>query len=166
VDWDSGVTVRTIIIADRRRRRKERLRAEFIAGAETEWLKRTRRPMTFEELERVLRRYPGDVLWRRTEAKRGNVRIGASRELRLGVGLEIVHDGSRKGIGEGRDVTTARHRPQLDGSAASAARPARHRGLGGLTAVEEVGVDVEPLIEDQPGRRTARSSVADLPDIY
>jgi hypothetical protein len=39
----------------------ERLRAEFIAGAETEWQERTGRPMTQEELERVLRRYPGDV---------------------------------------------------------------------------------------------------------
>jgi hypothetical protein len=38
-----------------------RLRAEFIAGAEEEWIKRTGRPMTVEELERVLRRYPGDV---------------------------------------------------------------------------------------------------------
>jgi hypothetical protein len=38
-----------------------RLRAEFIAGAEEEWRKRTRRPMTAEELERMLRRYPGDI---------------------------------------------------------------------------------------------------------
>jgi hypothetical protein len=38
-----------------------RLRAEFIAGAEEEWLKRTGRPMTAEELERMLRRYPGDI---------------------------------------------------------------------------------------------------------
>jgi hypothetical protein len=30
-------------------------------GAEEEWSKRTGRPMTAEELERVLRRYPGDV---------------------------------------------------------------------------------------------------------
>jgi hypothetical protein len=37
-----------------------RLRAEFMAGAEEEWRKRTGRPMTVEELERVLRRYPGD----------------------------------------------------------------------------------------------------------
>jgi hypothetical protein len=44
-----------------RRRPKGRLRAEFLAGAEAEWLKRTGRPMTAEELERVLRRYPGDV---------------------------------------------------------------------------------------------------------
>ena len=38
-----------------------RLPVEYIAGAEEEWRKRTRRPMTAEELERVLRRYPGDV---------------------------------------------------------------------------------------------------------
>jgi hypothetical protein len=38
-----------------------RLRAEFMAGAEEEWRKRTGRPMTAEDLERVLRRYPGDV---------------------------------------------------------------------------------------------------------
>lgn len=46
---------------ERRRRLNERLRAEYIAGAEAEWRKRTGRPMTAEELERVLRRYPGDV---------------------------------------------------------------------------------------------------------
>ena len=38
-----------------------RLRAEYIAGAEEDWCKRTGRPMTAQELERVLRRYPGDV---------------------------------------------------------------------------------------------------------
>ena len=46
---------------ERRRRLNERVRAEWIAGAEEEWRKRTGRPMTAEELERVLRRYPGDV---------------------------------------------------------------------------------------------------------
>jgi hypothetical protein len=45
---------------ERRRRLNERLRAEFIAGAEAEWNKRAGRPMTAEELERVLLRYPGD----------------------------------------------------------------------------------------------------------
>jgi hypothetical protein len=45
----------------RRRRLSERLRAEFIAGAHEESRKQTGRPMTAEELERVLRRYPGDV---------------------------------------------------------------------------------------------------------
>jgi hypothetical protein len=43
-----------------RRRLNEHPRAEFTAGAEEEWRKRTGRPMTAEELERVLRRYPGD----------------------------------------------------------------------------------------------------------
>jgi hypothetical protein len=52
---------RPIDAADWQRRMNLRLRAEFIAGAEEEWRKRTGRPMTAEELERVLRRYPGDV---------------------------------------------------------------------------------------------------------
>ena len=46
---------------ERRQRLRERLRAEWIAEAEEEWHRRTGRPMTAEELERVLRRYPGDV---------------------------------------------------------------------------------------------------------
>jgi hypothetical protein len=46
-------------IQDGRRRLNERLRAEYLAGAEEEWRKRTGRPMTAEELERVLGRYPG-----------------------------------------------------------------------------------------------------------
>jgi hypothetical protein len=41
-----------------RRRLNERLRAEYMAGAEAEWRKRTSRPMTAEELALVLRRYP------------------------------------------------------------------------------------------------------------
>jgi len=44
---------------ERRRRLNERLRAAWVAGAETEWRKATGRPMTREELQRVLRRYPG-----------------------------------------------------------------------------------------------------------
>jgi hypothetical protein len=52
---------RPIDPADWQRRMNLRLRAEFIAGAEEEWRKRTGREMTAEELERVLRRYPGDV---------------------------------------------------------------------------------------------------------
>lgn len=44
-----------------RQQLRERLRAEWIAGAEDEWRRRTGRPMTVEELERVLRHYPGDV---------------------------------------------------------------------------------------------------------
>ena len=47
--------------AQPRHRLNGRLRAEFIAGAEEEWRKRSGRPMTAEELERVLRRYPGDI---------------------------------------------------------------------------------------------------------
>lgn len=44
-----------------RQRLRERLRAEWIAGAEEERRRRTGREMTAAELERVLRRYPGDV---------------------------------------------------------------------------------------------------------
>jgi hypothetical protein len=47
--------------ADWQSRLNQRPRAEYIAGAEEEWRKRTGRPMTAEELARVLRRYPGDV---------------------------------------------------------------------------------------------------------
>jgi hypothetical protein len=43
-------------VQERRRRLNARLRAEFIAGAEAEWRKRTGRGMTAEELQRVLRR--------------------------------------------------------------------------------------------------------------
>jgi hypothetical protein len=46
---------------ERRRRLNERLRAEWIAGAEEEGRRRTGRAMTADELERVLRRYPGDI---------------------------------------------------------------------------------------------------------
>ena len=49
------------LIDPRRRRLRERLRAEWIAGADDEWHRRTGRRMTAAELERVLRRYPGDV---------------------------------------------------------------------------------------------------------
>ena len=52
---------RPIDAADGQRHMNRRLRAAFIAGAEEEWRKRTGRPMTAEERERVLRRYPGDV---------------------------------------------------------------------------------------------------------
>jgi hypothetical protein len=48
-------------LLERRRRPNERLRSDYIAGAEAEWLKRTGRLMTADELERVLRRYPGDL---------------------------------------------------------------------------------------------------------
>ena len=46
---------------NRRKRFKQRARAEYIAGKEEEWRRRTGRPMTATELERVIRRYPGDL---------------------------------------------------------------------------------------------------------
>jgi hypothetical protein len=48
-------------VAMRRARFNEPLRAEFIAGAEEDSRRRLGRGLTAEELERVLRRYPGDV---------------------------------------------------------------------------------------------------------
>ena len=47
-------------LPNRRQRFKERARAEYIAGAEQEWRRRTGRSMTPEERERMLRCYPGD----------------------------------------------------------------------------------------------------------
>jgi hypothetical protein len=38
-----------------------RLRAEFMAGAEEDSRRRLGRGLTADELERVLRRYPGDI---------------------------------------------------------------------------------------------------------
>ena len=46
---------------NRRQRFKERARMEYVAGAEKDWRKQTGRPMTAEELQRVLRQYPGDM---------------------------------------------------------------------------------------------------------
>jgi hypothetical protein len=46
---------------DRRARLNQRLRQSFIEGAEEDWRRRLGRGLTAEELERVLRRYPGDV---------------------------------------------------------------------------------------------------------
>ena len=46
---------------NRRQRFKERARMEYIAGAEEDWRRRTGRPMTAEDLERVLRRDPADI---------------------------------------------------------------------------------------------------------
>jgi len=43
----------------------ERLRQAFIEGAETDSRRRLGRGLTAEELERVLRRYPGDLAERR-----------------------------------------------------------------------------------------------------
>lgn len=42
-----------------------RLRMEFLAGVEEDSRRRLGRPLTVEELERVLRRYPGDIGSRR-----------------------------------------------------------------------------------------------------
>jgi hypothetical protein len=47
--------------SDERIRLNQRLRRAFIAGAEEDSRRRLGRGMTAEELERVLRRYPGDV---------------------------------------------------------------------------------------------------------
>ncbi len=48
-------------VQDRRQRLRERLRAEFIAGAEEDSRRWLGRGLTAEELERVLRRYPGNI---------------------------------------------------------------------------------------------------------
>ena len=45
----------------RRARLNQRLRQAFIEGAEKDSRRRLGRGLTAEELERVLRRYPGDV---------------------------------------------------------------------------------------------------------
>ena len=45
----------------RRRELNRRLRAAFIAGAEEDSRSRLGRGLSEEELERVLRRYPGDL---------------------------------------------------------------------------------------------------------
>jgi hypothetical protein len=47
--------------SDERIRLNQRLRRAFIEGAEEDSRRRLRRGLTAEELERVLRRYPGDV---------------------------------------------------------------------------------------------------------
>ncbi len=46
---------------DRRVRLNQRLRREFVEGAEEDSRQRLGRGLTVEELERVLRRYPGDI---------------------------------------------------------------------------------------------------------
>ena len=47
-------------LRNRRQRFKERARAEYVAGVEAAWRRRIGRPMSAEELERILRLYPGD----------------------------------------------------------------------------------------------------------
>ena len=53
--------------ADRQRRARlnQRLRLAFVEGAEEDSRRRPGRGLTREELERVLRHYPGDVVERR-----------------------------------------------------------------------------------------------------
>lgn len=41
-------------------RQRDGLRAAYIAGAEEEWCRRHGRPLSPEQLELVLRHYPGD----------------------------------------------------------------------------------------------------------
>ena len=48
-------------LPNRRQRFKERARADYVSGADERWRKRTGRPMNAAEIERVLRRYPGDL---------------------------------------------------------------------------------------------------------
>jgi hypothetical protein len=50
---------------ERRARLNQRLRQAFIEGAEVDSRRRLGRGLTAEELERVLRRYPGDLGERR-----------------------------------------------------------------------------------------------------
>lgn len=52
---------RAVDPADWQRHMNLRLRIEFIASAEEEWRRLTGRPLTVAELERALRRYPGDI---------------------------------------------------------------------------------------------------------
>jgi hypothetical protein len=52
---------------ERRARLNQRLRQAFIEGAEEDSQGRLERGLTAEELERVLRRYPGDVPERREQ---------------------------------------------------------------------------------------------------
>jgi hypothetical protein len=52
---------------ERRTRLNQRLRQAFIAGAEADMRRLLGRGLTSDELERVLRRYPGDVRERREQ---------------------------------------------------------------------------------------------------
>jgi hypothetical protein len=56
-----GVSVERRDTQDRRADLNRRLRAAFVEGAEEDSRRRLGRGLTREELERVLRRYPGDV---------------------------------------------------------------------------------------------------------
>ena len=50
-----------VLLSARRRALNRKLRLAFLAGSEERWLADHGRPMTAEELRRVLRRYPGDL---------------------------------------------------------------------------------------------------------
>jgi hypothetical protein len=65
-EWHSFAGPETDALAagrlrNRRQRLNERARFDYVADAEEEWRRRHGRPMTTQELERVLRRYPGDL---------------------------------------------------------------------------------------------------------
>jgi hypothetical protein len=66
--------------SERRVELNRRLRAEFIAGAEEDSRRRLGRGLTAEELERVLRRYPGDVVTTRSAVLGSGDRRRASGE--------------------------------------------------------------------------------------
>jgi len=68
---------------ERRARLNQRLRQAFIDGAEADSRRRLGRGLTAEELERVLRRYPGDMAYRRREQPVESVRYFA-REIEGG----------------------------------------------------------------------------------
>jgi hypothetical protein len=57
----AGVSVERRDAARRGADLNRRLRAAFVEGAEEDSRRRLGRALTREELERVLRRYPGDV---------------------------------------------------------------------------------------------------------
>ncbi len=48
-------------LRNRRQRLNERARFDYVVDAEHEWRRRHDRPMTAQDLERIVRRYPGDV---------------------------------------------------------------------------------------------------------
>jgi len=68
---------------DRRARLNQRLRQAFIEGAEEDSRRRLGRGLTAEEYEQVLRRYPGDMAYRRREQPVESIRCFA-REIEGG----------------------------------------------------------------------------------
>jgi len=57
---EGEATNTTVDEADWKHHLNERLRAEFLTGAEEEWRRRTGRP-TAGELAQIVRRYPGEI---------------------------------------------------------------------------------------------------------